>query len=111
MFDPQHLLDVRAAVHARRASRFRDAQIRKLRFPRAQHVRLHLHEIADLSGFEQCALGDFDRGRDLWHETEKYIADGSARLKASRSFSRYSRSCGRENARSYTRMTEALAAA
>src|SRR5262249_36498162 len=74
MLDPQHLLDILASVDARCACRLRDAEIRKLRFPRSQDVRLHLHQIAHLSGLEQGPLRNLDVGRSLRHSA-KSIAD------------------------------------
>ncbi|OLC78989.1 MAG: hypothetical protein AUH72_15165 [Acidobacteria bacterium 13_1_40CM_4_65_8] len=68
MLDAQHLLDIRAPVHARAARGLRHAELRKLRFPRAQHVRLHLDEIADLHRLEQRAIGDLDLSGDLRHK-------------------------------------------
>ena len=45
--------------------RFRDAQIRKLELPGAQHVRLHLRQLADLAGLEPGSL--LRVGRRLGH--------------------------------------------
>ena len=62
VLDPQHPLDVRPAIDARAALRLRDAEIRELRLPRAQHVRLHLRDLADLRLPEQRPIGNLDRG-------------------------------------------------
>src|SRR5258706_12649178 len=71
MLDPQHLLDVHAAVHARGAGALRDTQLWKLRLPRPQHVGLHLDEVAHFSRFEQRALRDLDVRESLRHGRRK----------------------------------------
>lgn len=62
MFDLDDLLDVRPSIHAGAAFGLREAELRELRFPRAEHVRLDLQEIADLRSLEERAIGDFNRG-------------------------------------------------
>src|SRR5207249_4297830 len=61
VLDTRDLLDVGAPVDARTARGLRDAQSGKLDLPRSQHVRLQLHEIADLGGLEQRAVGNLER--------------------------------------------------
>ena len=60
VFDPDDLLDVRATVHPGSAFRLRDTKLRKLGFPRAQHVRLKLDQIAHLGCLEQRAIWNLD---------------------------------------------------
>ena len=60
VFDPNDLLDVCATVHPRSAFRLGDTKLRKLGFPRAQHVRLKLDEIAHLGCLEQRAIWNLD---------------------------------------------------
>jgi len=60
VFDSENLFDVRSAIDARAAGGSRDTQVRKLRFPRAQHIGLELDKVADLSRLEQRSLGNVD---------------------------------------------------
>src|SRR6185295_5663344 len=66
---------VGAAIDARRARAVRNAQLRKFRFPRAQHVRLQLREVAHLGSLEERAFRDVNRIGDFRHGMEKYISD------------------------------------
>ncbi len=60
VLDPQNLLHVGAPVDARRPGSLGNAKFRKFRLPRAQHVRLHLREVANLDGLEERAIRDLD---------------------------------------------------
>ena len=57
LLDSQHQLDIDATIDARSAAGGRLADLRKLRFPRPQHVRLQLHDFADFRGLEELAFG------------------------------------------------------
>ena len=56
MLDPHHLLDVCPPVNPGTAGSLRDPQLWELALPGAQHVRLHLQQIADLGRAKQGAL-------------------------------------------------------
>ncbi len=58
VLEPQHPLDVRAPVHPRTTRRLRDPEVRKLRFPRTQHVRLDPRNLADLRRTKQRTIGN-----------------------------------------------------
>src|SRR5262249_5914562 len=59
------------------AGSLRHAELGELRLPRAQHVRLHLRELADLRRLEKRALGNLDwsgqLGNDARHGTKYSI--------------------------------------
>src|SRR5262249_44230771 len=71
VLDPQHALDVGAPVDARPAVRLRDTEIRELRLPRSQHVRLHLRDVADFQLAEQRPMRDLGNVRQRL--SRKYI--------------------------------------
>src|SRR5215471_15560175 len=58
VLDPQHPLDVRPPVDTGAALRLRYAQIAELRFPRTQHIRLHVRDLTDFRLSEQRPVGD-----------------------------------------------------
>ena len=59
LLDPLHVLDVALPVEPRALRRLLDADARKLFLPGAQHVGLHLQQLADFPGLEQ--LGQSSR--------------------------------------------------
>jgi len=61
------LRDVAALPRAVGALPGDDAKLREFRFPGAQHVRLHLDDVADLSRLEQRAVRNLDSG-SIGHE-------------------------------------------
>ena len=81
MLDPHDLLDVDAPIEPWTARRLGDAQLGKLRFPRAQHVRLHLDQVAHFCRLEQRAIGNFDGSDALCHWYQK-LPDSIARVAA-----------------------------
>jgi hypothetical protein len=62
VLDAQDPLEVCAPIDTRPARALCDSQIRKLCFPRAQHVGLHLRNLADFRLPEQRPVGDLDGG-------------------------------------------------
>ena len=48
MLDPKNELEIRTTVDARAAFGLRHTEIRELRFPGPEHVRLHLGDLAHL---------------------------------------------------------------
>ena len=60
VLDLQHPLDIGLAIDAGPALHLRDAEILELRLPRAQHVRLHLRELAHLRLPKQRPIRDLN---------------------------------------------------
>src|SRR5262249_40689722 len=56
-----------AAIDARAAGDLGDAQLGELGLPRAQDVRLHFHEIADLRRLEERAVRNLDLSGGVRH--------------------------------------------
>ena len=75
VFEPEHPLQIGAAIHARAASRFRDAEVRELCLPRPQHVRLDLRDLAHLRLPKQRAVGDLHCGRGHQERKRQYTRE------------------------------------
>src|SRR5690606_13477760 len=60
VLDPEDALDVGAAVEPRTVGGLRDTEIRELRLPRAEHVRLYLGNLAHLARAKHRAVRNFD---------------------------------------------------
>src|SRR5690606_11961833 len=60
VLDPEDAFDIGAAVEPRTVGGLRDTEIRELRLPRAEHVRLYLGNLAHLARAKHRAVRNLD---------------------------------------------------